>query len=268
MALPFNRLLRTAAVSAALLISPLTWADETSTQSLIQGDDNVEQLEQLGKELRVLLRPEIGFPVEYVSAWQSAVDEAFAPALLEADYIEALEAGLTEDSRAAAIAYYQSDLASQVAAQTTKIDSDETLSFEEELDKAAAMIESATAEQNALYVDLFERQHGAETANAVMDAYYRMMKTGAEPIIGAEAADEWVAGIGSSLRDQYVEGNFATTAAGLSTVDPDLLRELAEVLADPDLASYSAQASQAFGYAIDAAADRLATAYPNALANL
>ncbi|KKB10105.1 hypothetical protein [Devosia chinhatensis] len=265
MNLPFNRLVGTAAFSAMLLVAPAAIAVEAG---VIDGDRNVEHLAQLGRDLRELLRPEIGFPVEYVSAWQGAVDEAFAPLLLEADYVQALGTGLTQDARTAAIDHFQSSLAIEVEAQLTKIDPDNSLTFEEELEKAAEMIEAAPAELNALYVELFELQQGPDVANAVMDAYYRMMKTGAEPVIGAEAADEWVAGIGSTLRDQYVEGNFASTAAGYSTVDPDLLRELADVMADPDFISYSLQASQAFAHAIDAAADRLAVAYPRAIAEL
>ncbi len=268
MVLPFNRLLKAAAVSAALLLGPAAYAAEADTQVLAEGDTNIAQLRDLGRDLRALLRPEIGFPEAYIGAWQSAVDEAFAPALLEADYLQALDAALMQDSRAAAVAYLQSDLATQLAAQTTTMDPDGTLSFEEEVAKAAKIIEAASPAQNALYVDLFERQHGPETANAIMDAYYRMMKTGAEPIIGAEAADAWVAGIGSTLRDQYVEGYFAATSAGYSTVDPVLLRELAQALAEPDLAAYSLQASQAFSQALDAAADRLAVAYAKAVADL
>ena len=267
MILPLNRIVQATMLSAALLSAPATLAVEDSTAALLEFDTGVSRLNELGSTLRALLRPEIGFPEEYVGAWQSAVDEAFASDLLEADYIEALEQYTTEDARQAALAFMDTELANEIEAPNEDAEPDADIPFEQEIEAAQQVVDGASAEQNALFVQLFELQHGPETANAVMDAYYQMMKTAADPIVGPEAADEWVSGFGSTLRDAYVEGYFLVTAAKLIDLDVPVLERLTEAMAQPGLVAYADQSTQAFSAALNKAADRLALAYPAAIAD-
>ncbi len=266
MVLPLNRLMQAAVFSVATLSVPAASAADESISALLEHDTGVMRLSELGSSLRELMRPEIGFPENYIGAWQQAVDEAFAVDLLEADYVEALEQHTTDDARQAAVAFIETDLAAAIRALDAAEEPDADLSFEQEIEAARKIVDGASAEQNALFVELFELQRGPETANAIMDAYYHMMKTAADPIVGAEAADEWVTGFGSTLRDAYVEGYFLTTAAQLIDLDLATLEELTQKMAEPALVAYADQSTLAFSDALQKAADRLAVAYPKAIA--
>lgn len=267
MVLPLNRLMQAAILSAAMLSVPATAASDESISALLEHDTGVARLSELGSSLREIMRPEIGFPEDYIGAWQAAVDEAFAVDLLEADYVEALEQYTTDDARQAAVTFTGSDLAATIRALDVQKEPEAEIAFEEEIEAAKKIVSSASTEQNALFVELFELQRGPETANAIMDAYYHMMKTAADPIVGAQAADEWVTGFGSTLRDAYVEGYFLTTSAQLIDLDLTQLEELTKKMAEPALVAYADQSTLAFSDALQKAADRLALAYPEAIAD-
>lgn len=251
------------ALSASLLASPMVLAIDEDTRALAQNQRAVEQLGQLGDQVRALLRPEIGFPAEYVAPWQAAVDEAFARDLLEADFLDAFEERLTEETREAALAFDESPLAEQgrrlIEAAEANRDNDESV------EAAREAAEAASPEQNAKFVRLFEAQHGPKKANEVMDVYFRMMKIGAEPIIGADAADDWIASAGD-LRTAYVENYFFSSAATFMSLEEQDLDALVAALEEPALVDYADQAALAFSDALHAAADRLAIAYPEAIA--
>lgn len=252
------------ALSAALLAAPSAFAIDEDTRTLAQNQRGVEHLTQLADQLRALLRPEIGFPEEYVGAWRTSVDQAFAPDLLEADFLEAFDARLTDETRAAAMSFDTSALGQEgyrlLSQAEANRDSDAAV------EAARQAVEGASPDQNALFTDLFAALQGPQKANRIMDAYYRIMKIGAEPVIGADAADEWIAGAGA-LRDQYVENYFLSSAAAFMPLEQQSLEELVTAVKDPVLVEYADQATLAFADALDAAADRLAIAYPEAIAD-
>lgn len=258
-----SRFARALAFSAALLAAPATLAADEDITKLAQDLRGVEHMTQLGDQTRALLRPEIGFPAEFVGSWQAAVDQAFTPDLLEADFLEALEKHLTPEARDAALAFNASPLGIEayqlVEAAEANRDSDESV------EEARKLADTATPEQNAMAAVLFEAQDGPKKANDVMDVYFRMMKIGAEPVIGANAADEWIAGAGA-LREQYVENYFLASAATFATIDDDMLQDISEQITTTEMIDYSRQANQAFADALNAAADRLAVAYAEAVA--
>lgn len=259
----FHSLAPAIAVAATLIVAPSAFAIDDDTRTLAQNQRGVEQLSQLADQMRALLRPEIGFPAEYVGAWQAGVDEAFAPDLLESDFLDALDARLTDETRQAALSFDTSILGQEgyrlLAEAEANRDNDEAV------EAARESIDGASPERNALFVDLFEALHGPQKANRIMDAYFRSMKIGAEPIIGGAAADEWIASAGA-LRDQYVENYFIASAAAFMPLDEQSLEELVTAVKDPVLVEYANQATLAFADALDAATDRLATAYPQAIA--
>lgn len=257
-----RRVAMATAFAAAILLSPAASAIEDPTGTLVKNLRAVESLTSLGDQLKAVLTPEIGFPADYVQHWGTAIDVAFAPNLLEADVRDALENQLSDETRNAALAFYSSPLgeeASALAASALELEESDGQQAE-----AQAYLASSSAEHNKLLTELFELQAGPKTANDVMDVYFRSMKTAAEPIVGATAADEWIAGA-DGLRKGYVESYFLTTVATFSQLPEERLQQLAEALRTPEMIAYAQQSTEAFTKALNAAADRLQIAYAGEL---
>jgi hypothetical protein len=252
-----------AALSAAILaVSPAMAVDDTPrTQEQLA----VDQLSTLGDQLKAVLTPEIGFPEKYVAHWYAAVDSAFAPELLERDVLGEMDAQLDDETRAAAGAFDATPLGQQsrellsASARNTRAEEQASVTT------ARSYLETASAEQKKLFVDLFEAQLGARRADDVMDVYFRAMKTAAEPVVGAEAADQWIAGA-DQLRTGYVDNYFLSTVSTYRPLPEDQLRELVDALQTPAMISYAEKTTTAFTKALNAAIDRVKVDYAQRLA--
>jgi hypothetical protein len=263
-AYPLPTLAKAAFVALSFLAIPPALAVEDSTRVLAENQRAVESLVRLGDEVKALLTPEIGFPQEYVGAWQIAVDRAFDADRLEADFLEAFDTRLTDPARNAALAFDETPLARETYERIREV---EAMEEDVDFDAVRDYLEAAPAAENALYVDIFAAQQGPERANAIMDVYFRMMKIAAEPVIGAEVADQWVAGA-QDLRDGYVENYFLASVSAFNGLPQERVIELAAEVTAPDIIAYSEQAMLAFSDALNAAADRLDTAFSEEIADL
>ena len=256
------RAVRQAIIVASFLLPQAALAIDTAVPTLAQNLRAIENLSAVGDQLKEVLTPEVGFPAEYVEHWHAAVDEAFAREMLEADFLTALEAELSEDTRDAALTFDASPIGREmyelVASAASVKDAPEIL------EKTRAYIEAAPAEENALFVDLFEAQMGPQRANDMMDTYFRAMKTAAEPLIGTDAAEQWVVEA-DDLRTGYVENHFLATVMIFSQLPSERLKELVRRLTTPEMITYAEQSTAAYANALNAAADRLETTYVKAL---
>lgn len=263
-AYPFPTLAKAAFVALSFLAIPTALAVEDSTRMLAENQRAVESLARLGDQIKAVLTPEIGFPQQYIPAWHRAVDRAFDADRLEADFLQAFDTRLTAPARDAAMAFDGTALAGEAYERIREV---EAMEEDVDFDAARDYLEAASAEENALYVDIFAAQQGPERANAIMDVYFRMMKIAAEPVIGAEMADQWIAGA-QGLRDGYVENYFLSSVSALSGLPQERLADLAGIVGTPDMVAYSEQAMLAFSDALNAAADRLDTAFSEEVGNL
>ncbi len=77
---------QTTAFATSVVLSSAAFALDNKPDDVPSTLYVVENLSNLGHELKNVLTPEIGFPAEYVEKWGSAVDAAFAPSQLKADF--------------------------------------------------------------------------------------------------------------------------------------------------------------------------------------
>jgi len=251
-----------AGIVSALVVPQQARALDDTTLLLASNSRALEALSALGESLREVLTPEIGFPAENIEQWHVAVDVGFAPELVEADFLAALDSELTSDARSAALAFDASALG-RLAADLVEI------SYVGEPDEARlaatrSHMQEAGAGRNALFVDLFELQAGPARANAAMDAYFRAMKAAATPVVGAEAADQWILSAGD-LRTPYVERYFIITVSMFDELPDERLQELVSELKTPEMQDYAGQSTMAFAKALDAAVARVELAYAEGL---
>lgn len=256
--------IRATTLATAMLASPLAIVAQDTTPVLTQNQQVLESLTMLGAQFKATITPDVGFPDAYVQHWQSAVDTAFAPDLLEADFNTAFEAGLTSAVRDAALAFEQSELGRDVLdlSRTSQAVRDDPNALAE----TQAYLDAAPAAETALLGDLFAAQGGAQQTDAVMDVYFPMMITAAEPVIGREAAEQWMTGA-SNLRETYARDHFLTFAAVFRQMPTDQLEALVAVLGTAEMEVYAKQTTAAFAETLQLAADRLDDAYAKDLPN-
>lgn len=254
--------IRKATFAVAILIPASVFAFDEDPDKLPSSLYAVENLGSIAHELKISLTSQAGFPAEYVKKWASAVDEAFAPGLLKADFERSMNARLTEDARSAALAFD----ASSLGQETLKIVTDlqPRSNHPDALAKARQRVASASAEENALFVDLFEAQRGARRANEVLDFYFQAMETAAAPAIGADAAKRWTASA-KHLREAYVEEYFLTSTMIYDQLPLEKRKKLAAALSSPPMLAYAEQSTSAFSETLKEAASRLENAYARKL---
>lgn len=254
----FNKnALRAMAIGAVSLVSIPAFAVEETTQALVEQLDAVEVLTGFGDQLKTVITTDLGATEAQVARWHEAVDAAFAADLVEADFVIALEEGTSAKAREAALTYERSDLAVEVREHVDATFLQEPAAL---LAAGQAYVESASASENALLADLFAAQRASERDEAEMDVYFRAMAMMAGPIIGAEAAAQWVEGA-QYLRADYSQGNFLVRVAAYSTLPDAQLTEVVAELNEPLLVEFSGQLVTALSEAMHAAADRIETEY-------
>lgn len=251
------RAVRNAILAMAILISSSAMAVEDTTRELVRSLRALENLTAVGEQIKALVTPEFGFTDDNIRRWSSAVDVAFAPELLEADFLAALDDRLSDGVRNAALAFYRSPIGRE---SYELVGASHPLEEGSAIAGGKAYLETASAEENALFVELFEVQSGPARANHAVDIYFRAMAIAAEPIIGRDGAEQWVASV-QDLRAGYVENYFSVTVGIYSNLQGDKLAELVEALGAADMLAYGKLATAALGEAMHAAVDRLETAY-------
>ena len=255
------RTMRRATLAMAVLMSPSAMAVEDTSGELARNLRALENLTALGEQIKALVTPEFGFTDDTIRHWTSAVDAAFAPQLLEADFLAALDDRLSDEVRNAALAFYRSPIGQE---SYELVAASHPLTEGSAIAHGKAYVETASAEENALFVDLFEAQSGPARANHAVDIYFRAMEIAAEPIIGKAGAEQWVASV-QGLRAGYVENYFSVTVGIYSNLQGDKLAELVEALGTPDMLAYGKLSTAALDEAMHAAVDRLETAYAEEL---
>jgi hypothetical protein len=258
-------IVRSVCVVGAMLASPLAIATEASTQSRAENLQVVDNLTMLGGQFRAAIDTDLGFPPEHVDQWQKSVDTAFARDRLEADFHAALETALSEQAREAALAYDRSQLGRDVLALVST--SGPLKEDPDHIAKTQNYLDTAPAEDKALLAELFAVQGGPDQTDAVMGQYFRAMIIAAEPVIGAEAAAQWIAGA-DGLRETYAAEHFLAHAAVFRLMPRAQLQELVAVLETPAMADYAAQTNAAFEEALQLAVERLDVGYARGLGNL
>ena len=250
------------AIAAALLMPSAAVAIDETTRSLARNLGMLRIFGELKHDLKAVLTPEMGFPDAHLRHWDAAVDAGFDAELLEADFVQALEDQLSLDARNAALAFDASPLGQKVNQLAT--------SWYSVTDKSAALaaaqqvVEAASVQQNALFVDLFASQRAPELASGVMDVYFRLMSSAAEPVVGKQAADQWVSDA-DYLREDFVEDYFLTQVAVYGHLEQEQLKDVTTVIGTPQMGTYAEQTNSAFLEALEAAAQRLETAYSEAV---
>lgn len=253
-----HQALRAAALAAAILVSPVAFAVEESTRELAEELDALKGVARSGEDLKSIITTDLGFTTAQVARWRDAVDTAFATDLLEADFRDALESGTSPEGRQAALAYAQSGLAVAAGEHIETRFAQENPEVLVEAEQR--FVERTSASENARLVKIFTAQRGPERDNLDMDVYFRAMAVAAKPVIGAEAAQEWVKSA-QYLRDEQIERNVLARVAAYSELTDAQLAVAAEKLSEPIIAEFSAQLVTAFSVTMHAAMDRPETEY-------
>ncbi|WEJ34101.1 hypothetical protein [Devosia sp. SD17-2] len=244
-------------LATMLLMSSSAMANENSTAELTRNLRAVESLSALGEQLKGLVLAEFGFSADDIRYWSDAVDDAFDPALLEADFTEALDERLPEAIAEAALTFDQSPLGQRAYELVAK---SHPLEEEAAIAGGRDYLENAPEDGLALVTGIYESQFGSARANLTMDIYYRAMAIAAEPVIGEAGAEEWVASA-QYLRDVYVENYFSVTAGIFGALENDELTELAAALDTPEMIAYGELSTEVMGETMHAAIDRLEVTY-------
>lgn len=248
---------------ATMFATPLMTVAQDLAPTSAQNQQMLESLNLLGAQFKATITTDLGFPEANVQHWQSAVDTAFDPELLEADFNAAFKTGLTSVVRDAALSFEQSELGRDVLELSQK---SQTLRDDPDvLAQTQAYLDAAPSAKTALLRELFAAQGGPQQTDAVMDVYFPMMITAAEPVIGREAAEQWMAGA-SELRQTYARDYFLTFAAVFRQMPTEQLEALIAVLGTPEMDVYVTQTTAAFAETLQLAADRLDAAYAKGLA--
>lgn len=252
------RLVQAATVGAALLISTAAFAQNDTTSQLTKHLRAVEVLASYGENLKDLISTDIGFSEAQVARWTSAVDVAFDRDTLEAEFFVALDSRITEPVRQAALEHQATPLGQEVLERVANWPGD--MEAAELLEQAKAGLEQASPERRALYDAQFEAESGLAQMNNVLDGYFRAMKIAASPVLGEEAAEEWVASA-QFLREAYAENHFLSSVSIYSQMPEERHEELVDILTTPEITAFYSLGTEAIEETMHAAIDRLEAAY-------
>ena len=254
------RLVQAASLSAALLMSSAAFAQDETTRQLAEYLRAVEALSAFGDDVKVVVSTDLGFSDAQVAQWASAVEVAFERDLLEAEFIAALESRLSEPVRQAAVEYHTSPLGEEVVERVANApDIEEAPDF---LDEAKADLAAMPDDRRALLETQFKLESATAQNDAVMTSYFRAMQVAATPVIGADAAEQWVTSA-QYLRDEFNESHFLTYVSVYSQLPDERHEELVAILSTPEMIEFYTQSVEAYAETLHAAVDRVEAAYAN-----
>jgi hypothetical protein len=256
------RLLQAVTLSATLLMSGASMARDDTIDRLTEHLRALEVLSAFGEDLKDVVTTDIGFSKVQVTQWSTAVETAFDPELVKADFHAALDSRLSEPVRQATLAYQTSPLGGEVVERvaTASRDSDAPHLLAE----AKANFEQASDTRRALHKAQFEAQSGAAQSSGAIDGYFRAMMIAAAPILGSDRAEEWVASA-QYLREEYAETHFLSSVSIYSQMPEERHEQLVEILTTPEITEFYNLSTVALAETIDMAIDRLEIAYADEL---
>lgn len=249
-------------IAAAVAVSASAFASNRSGNTVDVAGHNIDMLVSLGGQLKKVISDDTGFPRTYLKPWNKAVDLAFDRQLLEADLRKASSKFLSDEARQAALTFASSPLGQKLAELSLSSSAHQPGSAA--LADARAFVESASAPENARFVDLFEKQFLGKRAHATMDMYYRAMRVAAVPVVGAEVANEWVVSA-QALRAGYVEDYFLGAVRVYRQFSNLEIRDLVRTYATAEMTEYTRWETQIVSEVMQSAVERLEAAYAKQL---
>lgn len=257
-----SRLVQAVTLSATLLMSGPAMAQDDSIGRLTEHLRAVGALSAFGENLKVVVTPDMGFSKTQVIQWSTAVETAFDPDLLKADFHAALDSRLSEPVRQAALAYQTSPLGREVFERVAN--ALRNADAPDLLGEAKVYIEQASDKRRALHEAQFEAESGAAQSIDALDGYFRAMTIAAVPILGSDGAEEWVASA-QYLREEYAENHFLSSVSVYSQMPEERHEELVAILTTPEITEFYTLSTEALAETMETAIDRLETAYADAL---
>jgi hypothetical protein len=256
------RLVQAVTLSATLLMSGMAMARDDTISHLTEHLRAVEALSAFGENLKVVVTTDMRFSKTQVAQWSTAVETAFDPDLLKADFHAALDSRLSEPVRQAALAYQTSPLGREVVERVAN--ALRNADAPHLLDEAKAYIEQASDKRRALHEAQFEAESGAAQSSDVLDGYFRAMAIAATPILGSDGAEEWVASA-QYLRKEYGENHFLSAVSVYSQMPEKRHEELVVILTTPEITEFYSVSTEALAETMETAIDRLEIAYADEL---
>lgn len=254
-------LVRFAVVSMLALSGPAVAQDDLF-ERLMEKQRVDHWFETLADDVAGIAIPEDGFSPDQIEAWDRAAQTAFDRNTMVEEFTEAMRDGLTAEVMQAALDFEDSPTSNAYAVIRDEVDAlppEETLQF---VEQSRELLETESNEQQALYVSLFEAQHGPDQAQSVVDGLYRMMTILAAPIYGDDIAQQWVQmGKDEGILEVYSEEYFLLAAGVYRQVSQEQAEELLKVASDPLGAQYYEVLSASFYHAYNVAIDRLETEF-------
>lgn len=258
---PLPRLALLFGLTAMLLAPGVVVGADKRIASIVAQDSNIEALARLKDDFNQIMTSEFGFPPDAINAWKSAVNEAFDPETIAADYTAALSSELSPAVVEVVIDFNKSDFRrqrdriSEDLLSTDLDDPQDRVALEQEVGALSSDIAGVA-------VNLFEQYRAPESSEALVEGYLRAMYLAAAPYAGVESAQAWVdQAREAKFADVYVENTFLIFAATLGRYPADARSAYIDAISKPDYITYERQASIAFEQAYNAAVERLAQAF-------
>ncbi len=256
------RLVRAVTLSAALLMPGTAMAQDDTIDRLSEHLRASEALSGFGEGLKILVTTDLGFSQAQVAHWSAAVETAFDPDLLTADFHAALDSRLSEPVRQVALAYHTSPLGREVVERVANAPLNADAPHL--LNQAKTYFEQASDARKALHEAQFDAESGAAQSSVTLDGYFRAMLIAGTPILGSDGAEEWVASA-QYLREEYAENHFLSSVSIYSQMSEGRHEELTSILTTPEMTAFYSLATDAFAQAMETAIDRLEIAYADEL---
>lgn len=229
---------------------------------ILTHDPYFESLDRMRDDYRKIVGVDVGFSEEEVDAWTAAIDKAFEPDTLKADYAEALEQQLTDPVLSAVFDYFTSDLRAErdrITKELLALDINAPLIRE----GIEAEIQASPRAVSRQAEHLFYEYRSDEAARAVMEALFKAMVIAADPVVGPENARAWVADFrNAGMVDIYEESTNLVFSATFARY-PEASREaFIEAVSTDEIIAYERGAAKAFEQSLSRAVERIKAHYP------
>lgn len=237
-------------------------ARDTKITEILEHDPYLESLDRMRDDFRKIVGVDFGFSEEDTDAWSAAIDKAFDPDTLRADYSAALDQQLTDPVLSSAYDYFTSDLRverDRVTRQLLDLDiNDATVraGIKAEIE-ATPRVVSRQAEH------LFYEYRSHEAARSVIELYFKAMIIASEPAVGGEEARAWVAALRhAQMVDIFEESTFLVFSATFSRYPEKSREAFIELVSSQHMIEYERGAHKAFEQAFTKAVERIKEYYP------
>lgn len=225
-------------------------------------DPYLESILRMRDDFRKIVSVEVGFSEEQVDAWSAAIDKAFEPDLLKADFKMALERGIPDPILSVVYDYFTSDLRierDRITKDLLELDINDPAvreSIKAEIDATRRAV-SATAEH------LFYEYRSHEAANALIEALFDAMIIAADPVVGRDNARAWVAEYrNDGLLETYEHSTYLIMLATFVRYPEDGRDAFIEAVSTDEIIAYERAAATALQRTLTRAVERIKVHYP------